>query len=243
VQSFSVKTDVFEGPLELLLSLIEKRKLLINDISLATVADDFISYIETHPEFPMAETAHFILIGSTLLLIKSKSLLPSLMLTDEEEADIEDLEHRLVLYKKYKELSVHITERFGKQPLFFKTPAKIREPFFSPDSSMTIENLKEAIVSVLARIPDTRHELQATVKKIISLEEVIEQLHARIQSSIRMSFKEFSGMGIGAKEKVEIVVSFLALLELVKRGTVNVEQESHFSDILIETEAVSLPQY
>ena len=96
---------------------------------------------------------------------------------------------------------------------------------------------------MLARIPDTRHELQATVKKIISLEEVIEQLHARIQSSIRMSFKEFSGMGIGAKEKVEIVVSFLALLELVKRGTVNVEQESHFSDILIETEAVSLPQY
>ncbi len=241
MQSFSVKTDVFEGPLELLLSLIEKRKLLINDISLATVADDFIGYIERHTEFPMGETAHFILIGSTLLLIKSKSLLPSLMLTEEEEASIEDLEHRLTLYKKYKELSVHIAEHFGRQPLFFKIPAKIREPFFAPDSSMTAENLKEAVMSVLSRIPEKQHELQATVKKIMSLEEMIEQLHARIQSSIRMSFKEFSGTG--TKEKVEIVVSFLALLELVKRGAINVEQESHFSDILIETEAVGLPQY
>lgn len=238
--AYHVKTDVFEGPLDVLLSLIEKRKLLINDISLAAVADDFIGYIERHAEFPMGETAHFILIGSTLLLIKSKSLLPSLMLTDEEEASIEDLEHRLVLYKKYKELSEHVAERFGRQPLFFKMPLK-REPVFAPDDSMTTANLYEAIMGVLAQKPEARNELHTTVKKVMSLEEMIEQLHARIQSSIRMSFNEFSGTG--AKEKVEIVVSFLALLELVKRGAVHVEQDSHFSDILIETETISMPRY
>lgn len=237
---YSVKTDVFEGPLDLLLSLIEKRKLLINDISLATVADDFIGYIEQHTEFPIGETAHFILIGSTLLLIKSRSLLPSLTLTQEEEASIEDLEHRLALYKRYKELSAHLAARFNRQPLFFKLPTR-REPFFSPDSSMTPDNLKAAVLAVLARIPNKESGLQTTVQKVMSLEEMIEQLHARIQSSIRMSFQEFSSMD--SKKKVEVVVGFLALLELIKRGVVNAEQESHFSDILIETEAVGLPQY
>ncbi len=239
--TYHVKTDVFEGPLDLLLSLIEKRKLLINDISLATVADDFIAYIENHTEFPMAETAHFILVGSTLLLIKSKSLLPTLMLTEEEEASIEDLEHRLALYKRYKELSVHIAARFGKKPLFFKLPVKLREPVFAPDAAMTIAGLHEAIAGVLARKPESQRETQATVKKVMSLEEMIEQLHARVQSSIRMSFQEFSGAK--SKEKVEIVVSFLALLELIKRGAVQAKQDEHFSDILIETETVGIPHY
>lgn len=238
--AYHVKTEVFEGPLDLLLSLIEKRKLLINDIALASVADDFIGYIETHSEFPTAETANFIVIGSTLLLIKSKSLLPSLMLTDEEEEGIEDLEHRLTLYKKYKELSLHIASRFNAKSSYFTLPKKT-EPFFSPDSTMTTNNLFEAISTVLARIPQKEKGLEATVKQVMSLEEMIEQLHNRIQSSIRMSFNEFSA--IGSKEKVEIVVGFLALLELVKRGVVNAEQESHFSDIVIETEAVGMPRY
>ena len=74
--SFIVKQQHFEGPLDLLLSLIEKRKLFINDIALAKVTDDFISHIQSLNQFPMADSANFILIASTLLLIKSKSLLP-----------------------------------------------------------------------------------------------------------------------------------------------------------------------
>ena len=81
---FQIKTEAFEGPLDLLLALIEKRKLFISDISLAEVADDFIEYIKTFDEFPVDMTANFILIASTLLLIKSKSLLPSMTLTSEE---------------------------------------------------------------------------------------------------------------------------------------------------------------
>jgi hypothetical protein len=89
---FQVKTHIFEGPLDTLLSLIEKRKLFINDISLAQVADDYISYVKSLNDFPIADSAHFILIASTLVLIKSKSLLPTLTLSEEEESSIEDLE-------------------------------------------------------------------------------------------------------------------------------------------------------
>ena len=83
--SFKVKTSSFEGPLDLLLDLIEKRKLFINDVSLAKVTDDFIAHIKQFDDLPMAESAHFILIASTLLLIKSKSLLQELNLTEEEK--------------------------------------------------------------------------------------------------------------------------------------------------------------
>ncbi len=93
-EEYLVKTHIFEGPLDTLLSLIEKRKLFINDISLAQVADDYIAYIKSLNEFPIADSSHFILIASTLVLIKSKSLLPDLNLTTEEQESIDDLEDR-----------------------------------------------------------------------------------------------------------------------------------------------------
>ena len=92
---FTAKTPAFEGPLEVLLNLIEARKLHVGDIALAAVADDFIAYAKQFEEFPIAEGASFILVASTLLLIKSKSLLPALELTEEEKTDISELEARL----------------------------------------------------------------------------------------------------------------------------------------------------
>ncbi|MEK7068247.1 MAG: segregation/condensation protein A [Patescibacteria group bacterium] len=108
----TIKTSVYEGPLELLLELIERRKLLINDISLSQVADDFISYVNTHPELPVGEVAEFISLASTLLLIKSRSLLPTLNLTDEESRDIKQLEYRLAVYQILKEAAKGL-ERLG----------------------------------------------------------------------------------------------------------------------------------
>jgi len=87
--SFTIKTESFEGPLDLLLDLIEKRKLYISDISLAKVTDDFIEHIKNIGGIEIGESAHFILVASTLLLIKSKSLLPELALTEEEQFDDE----------------------------------------------------------------------------------------------------------------------------------------------------------
>src|SRR3989338_6833976 len=103
--TYTVKTAAFEGPLDLLLDLVSKRKLFVNDVSLSQVTDDFMHYIENHEEFPIGESAEFIVVASTLMLIKSRSLLPMIKLTDEEEESIHDLEDRLVFYAKVKELA------------------------------------------------------------------------------------------------------------------------------------------
>src|SRR3989344_7391616 len=92
---FKIKTEIFEGPLDLLLNLIEKHKVFINDVSLTKVTDDFINYIKSFANLPISHTANFILVASTLLLLKSRSLLPILELSPEEEQSITDLETRL----------------------------------------------------------------------------------------------------------------------------------------------------
>ncbi len=242
---YKVQSEHFSGPLDLLLGLIEKRKLFINEISLARIADDYIAYVQQLGHFPIAESAQFILIASTLLLIKSKSLLPTLNLTGEEQASVEDLENRLKLYKEIRDLSRHVEARFGKNIIFTRNVPKHAEPIFSPDESMTVPALFAAIRSVLQNLPKKEIIPKAIIKKVISLEEMITSLTARIQSSLRMSFTEFSRShgGEGREHKVHVIVSFLAMLELVKQGIVDVTQEKEFDDINIETQQVGVPRY
>ena len=240
-ENFSIKTEIFEGPLDLLLSLVEKRKLFISDISLSKVADDYVAYLNNHGHFPIAQSAEFLLIASTLLLIKSKSLLPALDLTVEEEESIQDLEYRLKLYQRIKELSLHVKEKFGKNIIFEKNLSKDIEPIFSPDSTMTVPHLFQTIKDVIKSIPKKELIPKAVIRKVISLEEMIENLTDRIKTSLKMSFKEFAG--VGKVEKVTIIVSFLAMLELVKQGMISVTQEKEFADIDIETQNISVPKY
>lgn len=241
-QEYTIKTEVFEGPLELLLSLIEKRKLFISDISLAQVADDYIEHINKQEDFPMASTADFILVASTLVLIKSKSLLPTLDLSSEEQESIETLEKRLKLYQKMKELSLYVTKQFGRNVMYPKTLSKDVIPVFSPDKNLSLSKIKDGIMSVLHSLPKKAIAIpKKIVEKVISLEEMMENLAERITKNLKMSFREFSG--IGKEEKVNVIVSFLAVLELVKRGAISVSQDKHFSDITMETDNIGIPKY
>lgn len=245
---FSVKTHVFEGPLDLLLELITKRKLFVNDVSLAQVTDDFIAYIDERQSageaILLSESAEFILVASTLMLIKSRSLLPMLTLTTEEEESIHELENRLVIYARVKELALKLKEIYGQQIIFEKEPRKIVNAIFAPDPKTNPENLLEALDRVIHSLPKKEVLPKVTVKKVISLEEMIEQLSERISKASRMSFKDFHGtQGVVTHEqKVSIIVGFLAMLELVKRGAIKVTQENH-GEIEIETEVVSTPNY
>ena len=239
--SFTVKQEKFEGPLELLLDLIERRKLFVNDVSLAKVADDYIAYVRNLSEFPVADSAHFVLIASTLLLIKSKSLLPALNLTSEEQGNIEDLERRLKTLARMRQLSVKIKAMFGKDFLFARGDIK-RDPVFSPDADMTAVNLSEAARRVLQNLPKKEFLPKVVVDKIISLEEMISSLTERITSSLKMSFKEFAGHA-SKGERINVIVSFLAMLELVKQGVINVAQDKQFDDIQMETDSITVPRY
>ncbi len=244
-ESYVIKTKVFEGPLELLLHLIEKRKLHISDISLAMVTEDFLGYIKVQKELPISKSANFVLVASTLLLIKSKSLLPTLSLSPEEEGDIESLERRLKLYKCFLRISPIIGRKFGKTILFSKSSNIKMEPVFSPDKLCSTPSLYLAIVSVMKNLPTKEIVPKVLVEKVINLEEMITKLSERISNSVSLSFREFSG-GNSEKAnemKITVIVGFLAMLELVKRGVLDVKQENHFEDITMHTEHINIPRY
>ena len=228
---YTVKTEVFEGPLDLLLSLIEKRKLLINDISLSTVADDYMAYIRALGGFPVADVANFLLIASTLVFIKSKALLPFLTLTPEEEGDVADLERRLKIYKRIKDTVRHLKKMWGERIIFPRGGAGYIKPVFSPDQSVTVAGLTAAMHDVIGGFPKKEKMPEVAVRKAVSIEEMIERLVSRVENGIR-SFNEFSNSK--KNEKIEVIVSFLAMLELVKQGLLAVSQAQNFSDIRME---------
>ncbi|MDP3661783.1 MAG: segregation/condensation protein A [bacterium] len=241
MSAFTVKHEKFEGPLYVLLDLIEERKLHVSDVSLASVADDFILYAKQFEEFPMAEGASFILVASTLLLIKSKSLLPLLELTEEEKTDISELQARLALYQKVRGYAGKIRTRFGKS-ISFSLEARERAPLFTTSPSTTLASLSETLRSLLMNLPRAAVLPKVIVEKVLSLDETIARLTGRIQACLRLGFRDFAG-ALGAKAKKEIIVSFLAMLELIRRGAIRVTQEKHFDDILMETEQVGVPKY
>jgi segregation and condensation protein A len=241
---FKVKTTVFEGPLEVLLGMIEKRKLHISDIALSQVADDYISYvqnIQSERGYPMAEVAQFILIASTLLLIKSKSLLPTLTLTEEEKESVNDLELRLKIYQRLRNASLHISESFGKKIMFAPLDRKNEVKVFAPDKDTNVPSIFLSIKNALKNLPKKEYIPKAVVQKVISLEEMIGRLTTRISSNLRMSFSKFAGES--KANKVHVIVSFLAMLELVKNGIIQVKQEKDFGDIEMETGEIGVPRY
>ncbi|MEK7579077.1 MAG: ScpA family protein [Patescibacteria group bacterium] len=247
--SFAVKTSVFEGPLDLLLSLIEKRTLLINDISLAAVADDYLAYLKNLSEFPSKDVAHFLLVASTLVLIKSRSLLPEFALTSDEEADVRDLEMRLTLYKEAQRLSKHLQKALTGNALHapLKSPVE-REIVFAPHKTITTNALLESVRGIIAALPKPETLKRAVVETVMSLEEMMGRLSERITNALKMRFSDFAkshheGKHTPQEKKVNTIVSFLAMLELVKQGILSVRQHERFSDIEMETDQVSVPKY
>ncbi|MEK7063432.1 MAG: ScpA family protein [Patescibacteria group bacterium] len=227
---FSVTTGQFEGPLDLLLSLVEERKMLISDVSLSTVADAFLNHISGRESFPLGETAQFVAVAATLLLLKSRALLPVLTLTDDEEGDIKDLETRLRLLQIMRSASRNIAAMRITR-MYFGEGLRTTEPIFTPSKDLSAEALHTAAKSALQNAPRKKFVQEIAVKAVISLDEMIERLTKRVQSAISMSFREFAS---GSTDPREIVVGFLAILELVKRGFAQVTQDKHYEDITIE---------
>jgi segregation and condensation protein A len=241
-EDFKIKTVGFEGPFGLLLNLIEKRKLFINDISLSLVTEDYLSYINKLGGLPPAEISSFVLIASTLLLIKSKSLLPNLDLTTEEEGDIKNLEERLRLYEIFTKLGGNIKSNFGKKIIFAPLERKNTVLVFMPDSQITKDSMMTFAKDVLGAMPKKVFLPEVEVRTVISLEEMIDKLSERIKNTLKMNFKDLSGQkGKPAtkEERVVVIVGFLAMLELVRQGIINAVQEIDGGDIIMEKQEVS----
>ena len=240
VEIFSIKTDTFEGPLELLIELVEKRKLLINNISLATVTDEYIARVSDMQEQSLPNTAQFITLAATLLLIKSKSLLPVLELSDEEEATIGDLEERLRLYQIYRDISLTLQTDFGAKSMYEPEFTPPREPVFLPDEFCTLPSIIEGMERAISNLPQEVVKPIVKVKSSISLEDMMDKLRRRIENQMRTSFFEIRRR---EPERKNVIVGFLAILELFKQGDVLITQISRFEDIEMELERGSTPKY
>lgn len=246
--SFEIKTEYFEGPIDILLQLIEKRKMPINDISLVEITDDYINYINSIDNQSLINMTHFIFIASTLTLIKSKSLLPNLELTEEEDGDIEDLKLRLELLNVFVEISQSFKKIGLNMRRFYIPNNRKKEVIFTPHKDLTIGNIKEALLNVLSEVPKEEiKKKEAYVRIAINIEEMMESLEERIKESIETDFSTFISNKVSNKKenkevKIYNVIGFLAMLELVKNGILNVLQEESFKEISMkirEKEVVS----
>jgi segregation and condensation protein A len=247
--AYQIKQGTFEGPLELLLSLIEQKKLFINEISLAMVTNDYISHIKEFSNTGdnnkhIADVSYFILVATTLILIKSKSLLPNLALTEDETEKIGDLENRLKLYKIIKNASIDIKNNFGVNIIFMPNERIWSEPIFAPDPQITLLSISSRMDEIFRSLPAKVPKLpEIEIKKIINIDQIINSLTDRIKGAIDLSFKEFSnshGANNQQEAKVHIIVSFLAMLELVREGIIDVIQSNSFDDIKINKQEIAI---
>ncbi len=236
---FKVKQEVFEGPVEVLLELIEKRKLFVNDVSLAAVTDDFIQHMQ-QVGMQAGEAANFLAVAATLILIKARSLLPNLELTPEETESITDLERRVALYQVISQISGELIRQYNKR-VSFEGVRRLTGTVFAPDQKLTLEQLPLLISDIIDRIPvPEAKKPEARVFKTISISEVLNTLQERIERAMSTSFNAIrvaSPDMDDRSQKVYTIVSFLGMLELVRRGLVAAEQSELFEDITLQKQS------
>lgn len=227
---YKVRLEKFEGPLDLLLSLIEAEELPITEVSLARVTEQYVTHLKTIEEKNPEELADFLLVAAKLLLIKSRVLLPSLDVgLDEEGMSLQD---QLKLYKEYAEASKIIHKIILRHRFTYpRQKAPIQQGIFMPPQGLTSNKLASIFRDLLQLILPIAQLPKAAISRVISIKEKIEELRNLILSKAEVSFKSLLRASRG---KTEVIVSFLALLELIKQKIVSVTQEELFEDIQVK---------
>ncbi|MFH1457394.1 MAG: segregation/condensation protein A [Patescibacteria group bacterium] len=229
--SYKVKLEKFEGPLDLLLQLIENADLDITEVSLSQVADQFMQYLVEIENKNPEELADFLVAASRLLLIKSRILLPNLHIEDETEAL--ELEIQLKIYKEYYEATKKIETILAEKKVLFVRDKILfdKDIMFNPPENLSAEKIKKIFLEVLKEIEPIIQLPKKSILKAISIKEKIEQIKKKILSNMNLSFSDLIKE---SKTRTEVIVAFLGVLELVKQRTVIVKQEEVFKEIIIQ---------
>lgn len=227
--SHIIKIEKFEGPLDLLLQLIESQELDISDISLAQVTDQYVEYIN-NTDLDPSEIADFLNIAARLLLLKSRLLLP--FVNTNEEEDALDLANQLRVYSNFAEAAKVINGLWkNNKTMYTRDRLVYKTDGFNPPANVTKEILPLVYRKVVSKIKPFLQLPKKTMIKVISLKEKIDYLVGLIKTKTKLHFNEILGKKNDSSEKI---VSFLAVLELVKQKQINVEQTETFSAILIK---------
>ena len=236
--NFLIKTLDFEGPFSLLLELIQKKKLSINDVSLSEITDEYISFLK-ETEFKLQDASYFVVVAATLMLIKSRTLLPQLSLTEDEEEDIDELRKKLEYLKEIKNITKKIKDLIYKNVLVIKKQKNKIKIKFRPHKNINLKNILLSLDGLVARSPFKELLPEKKMEKQILLKDVINNINNKIKRFLKINFSEVM-MGTSKKD---ISVSFLAVLELFKNGEIELAQEKSFSEIVIEHKTISITKY
>jgi len=234
---YQIQTEKFTGPLDLLLQLVEKRNLEITEISLAQVTQDYILYINNQTLITPQALADFLVIASTLLLIKSRAILPSLVLKPEEEEEITDLEEHLRLYKFYKEQGENVRKIFNEgKYCYSRPPEKNWGNSFLPPPDI---NLNDFVTWFETIFRQWQEEIQSIkeekkIRKIVTLQERINSLLHQLTKGKDYRLDDL------IKErgrKIDIIITFLALLHLSRQNLLTIKQKGNFQEIWISNQS------
>ncbi len=242
----TVRLQVFEGPLDLLLHLLDKNKVNIYDIPIVEITAQYMEYIAEMKRQDLDVLSEFLVMAATLIDIKSKMLLPSDPDSEEEEEDPRaELVQQLLEYKMYKCMAYELKDRqMDAQRVMFKEPTipdevlAYEEPVNVAElvSDVTLAKLNEIFKSIMKKQKDKIDPLRSKFGKIqkeeVSLEDKIAQLQEYAKEHKHFSFRSLLEAQSG---KVEIIVTFLAILELMKMGKIFISQEHIFDDIKIDS--------
>jgi segregation and condensation protein A len=233
-----VKLEVFEGPLDLLLYLIKRDEVDIYDISIERITKHYLEYIDTLQTLNIELAGEFIVMAATLLYIKSRMLLPVDQQLPEEEGDEEDprleLIRQLIEYKKFKEAAEHLREREAlREAMFPRNPAL---PDLAVEENLLIEevglfDLIHAFQKVLKRIESKQEDLREIFAENFTVGDKIEAISRLTASGVPLRFDELFS---SSASRAEIVVTFLAMLELIRMKLLHVRQDANFGEIWIQ---------
>lgn len=245
-----VKLEVFEGPLDLLLHLIDKNKVDIYDIPIVEITEQYLDYIKQMETEDMNVMSEFLVMAATLIDIKCKMLLPKEINEEGEEEDPRaELVEKLLEYKMCKYMSYELRDRMidaerslYKKPTLPKEVADYRQPVDYEEliGDMTLQKLHEIFRQIMRRQEDKIDPVRSTFGNI-EKDEVDMDLKTTFVEAYVRSHRTFSFRRLLEKQnsKMEVIVTFLVILEMIKTGRIGIEQEDTFSDIIITTKDVS----
>ena len=227
-----VTVDQFEGPLDLLLQLIEEQQMDITILSLAKVTEQFLNYVRNLQEKNPLNLADFLIIAAKLLVIKSKALLPNLELGVEEEETAFDLTAQLLVYKKFKEVGKYLKKLDSYRRQSWTRETEFFEKVtFLPDPQVTVPVLADSLRKLATELRDIIKLPEKVLEEVVSISEKITHIQNLISTKVQTTLSELIKE---SKSKTDVIVTFLALLELTKQRILSLEQDERFADIIIK---------
>lgn len=235
---YAIKLENFEGPLDLLCYLIDKNKMDISEIKIADIADQYLEYIKTASEKLDLEIAsEFLVMATTLVLLKSKKLLPAVA-EEEDELTEEELLQRIIEYKQYKEISKQLKEQYTEnKKRFYKLPDKIelKEQKLEKtyEANLIYEAYKNAITKNTERINVNAKNIEKiAITETVSVASKVKEIFRELIRNSKFVFSKL--FSLNQCSKMEVITAFSGVLELTRRNKVTAEQTELFGDIVIE---------